>query len=262
LNKDLSILKEKKLFLFDLDGVLYKGKEDVVYISGRKIISKLKTTGKKVLILTNNSTESTDRIYQNLRKLGFEIETDEILTSSMLTGLYIKKRWGSIRYFLLGEKGLETELSKFGHKISNKTDVDALVVGLDRFLTYEKLNMAVEAAMKSRRIIATHASRFYMSRDGPALATGPVLKAIEYASMVKSIVIGKPSRLMFDLALKISGFKREEAIMIGDQLDTDIAGAERAGIDSVLVMTGVDKKIDGTTALALLPEADSLTKYL
>lgn len=255
-------LESKKLFLFDLDGVLYKGKEKVTYISGKNAIKKIKEQGKKILILTNNSTESSEKIYSNLKELGFNVEKDEILTSSMLTGLYLKEKLGTVSYFLVGEKGLELELAKFGHERKDDIDVDVVVVGLDRFLSYEKLDKAVKAAVRSKRIVATHASRFYMSGNGPAIATGPILKAIEYGSSMKATVIGKPSKLMFELALKIAKCKKEEALMIGDQIDTDIYGASRAGIDSLLVMTGIDKSIEGTNALLKLKDADKLVNYL
>jgi 4-nitrophenyl phosphatase len=262
LSRNLTSLKNKNLFLFDLDGVLYKGKEKITYISGKNAIKKIKASGKRVLILTNNSTEKTENIHMNLVRLGFDIEKEEILTSSMLTALYLKNKFGRVRYFLVGEKGLEDEMSKLGHQRSEETDVDVVVVGLDRFLTYDRLNRATFAAIKCRKIIGTHASRFYMSKDGPALATGPILKALEYSSNIKATVIGKPSTLMFRLALKLAGKKKEDAVMIGDQLDTDIEGARKAGIDSVLVMTGVDKQARGRHVLGVVREADSLLDYL
>lgn len=180
----------------------------------------------------------------------------------MLTGMYIKEKLGKVKYFLVGEKGLEEEMSKFGHQRSDETDVDVVVVGLDRFLTYDKLNRATFAAIKSSKIIGTHSSRFYMSKDGPAVATGPILRALEYSSNVKATIIGKPSTLMFRLALKLAGKRKEDAVMVGDQLDTDIEGARRAGIDSILVKTGVDKEAGGRHVLGVVKEADSLLDYL
>ena len=111
-------------------------------------------------------------------------------------------------------------------------------------------------------IVATHASRLYMYKSGPAMATGPLVKAIEYASQKHALVIGKPSRLMFSIALRRAGSKKGEAVMIGDQADTDILGAARAGIDSILVTTGIDQDAPGVKLLAKLSNVDEIVHLL
>ena len=110
--------------------------------------------------------------------------------------------------------------------------------------------------------MATHSSRLYMYKTGPAIATGPIVKAIEYGSGKRATLIGKPSPLMFSIALKRAGCKRAEAVMVGDQIDTDVEGADRAGIESILVTSGVDKSAEGYSPLAVVSNVDDIAEML
>ena len=255
-------LSSKKLFLFDLDGVFYKGKERRIKIGGTKIVKELRKRNKKLLVLTNNSTDTAMTVWSRLVEVGVPVKRNEILTSSVVTAQYLRSKYGKVSYFLVGERGLELEMKRFGHRRVYGNRADFVVVGLDRHLTYEKLNQATMVARRGAPIIATHISALYMARDGPAMATGPIAKALEYAAGKKSIEVGKPATLMFRVALRDAGCTASEAVMVGDQLDTDIKGAVRAGVDAILVKTGVDKDIRGTGAIAAISNVDDLVKYL
>lgn len=254
-------LSAKRLFLFDLDGVFYKGKERRIKIGGTKIVKELRRRGKRLFVLTNNSTDTADTIWSRLIETGVPVRRDEVLTSSVVTAQHLRSKFGKVTYYLVGERGLETEMRRFGHRRVEGDRADFVVVGLDRHLTYEKLNQATTVARNGAPIVATHISALYMARDGPAMATGPIVRALEYAAGKKSIEVGKPATLMFKVALKDAGCTAREALMVGDQLDTDIEGARRAGIDSILVKTGVDKDISGTRALAAISNVDDLVGF-
>ena len=185
-----------------------------------------------------------------------------MLTSGLLTAEYLSEKKGGVTYFLVGEDGLEDEMRKFGHRRTLGEDAEFVVVGLDRHITYEKLDHAARLAMKGAKIVATHISRLYMYKSGPAMATGPLVKAIEYASGKRATVIGKPSPLMFRIALKRAGCTSREAVMIGDQADTDIEGARRAGIDAILVTTGIDRDAGRLRLLARLSNVDEIVSLL
>ena len=255
-------LRAKNLFLFDLDGVFYKGKESRVKIGGTRAIEALRANGRKLFILTNNSTDSVATVYSYLMDFGIPVKRDEVLTSSLLTAEYLRDKHGKVSYYLVGEKGLDTEMKRCGHRRTKGETADFVVVGLDREITYEKLDHAARLARNGAGIVATHASRLYMYKSGPAIATGPLLKAIEYASQKRAVVIGKPSRLMFSIALRRSGTEKDEAVMIGDQVDTDILGASRAGIDAILVTTGIDRDAPGLKLLAKLSNVDEIAQLL
>jgi HAD superfamily hydrolase (TIGR01450 family) len=255
-------LSEKKLFLFDLDGVFYRGKESRVKIGGTRAIDALRKRSKSLFVLTNNSTDSAETVYERLRDFDIPVRKEEVLTSGLLTAEYLSKRYGKVSYFLVGEKGLDFEMKRFGHRRTTGGSADFIVIGLDRDITYDKLDQAARLARNGAKIVATHSARLYMYKEGPAIATGPIVKAIEYGSGKRATVIGKPSRLMFRIALERGRCDAKDAVMIGDQVDTDIAGAAAAGIDSILVTSGVDQSVEGYRVLAKLPNVDGIAQLL
>ncbi len=256
------ILRDKDLFLFDLDGVFYKGKETRIKIGGTKAVEALRKRRKKLFVLTNNSTDSVETVYSRLLRFGIPIRKEEVLTSGQLTADYLHRKHGRVSYFLVGEAGLEDEMKKFGHRRVRGEKADFVVVGLDRALTYEKLDHAARLVRNGAPIIATHISRRYMYKTGPAIATGPIVKAIEFATETKALVIGKPSPLMFRMALERAGCSRGKAVMVGDQVDTDLIGAQRAGIDYILVTSGVDAHANGLKPIATISNVDELVDLL
>jgi 4-nitrophenyl phosphatase len=259
---NLTDLKKKKLFLFDLDGVFYKGKESRIKLGGTKLINKLRSQGRKFFILTNNSTDTVRTISSNLQEFDIPVRTQEVLSSGLLTGEFVSKKYGRISYFLVGEPGLEKELGGFGLRRTNSAKASVVVVGLDRRLTYHKLDRASKAGWNGADIVATHSARVYMYKDGPAIATGPTVKALEYATGKKATVIGKPSPLMFELALQRAKVQASDAVMVGDQVETDILGARRAGMDSILVLTGVEKGQGKIRAQKVVRNIDDLADLL
>ncbi|MDG6982214.1 MAG: HAD-IIA family hydrolase [Nitrososphaerota archaeon] len=256
------LLKDKELFLFDLDGVFYKGKESRVKIGGTAAVEAIRSRGKRLYILTNNSTDSAKTVWGRLVEFDIPVREDEVLTSGLLTAEYLKDRYGRVTYYLVGEEGLEEELNGRGHRRTSGESCDVVVVGLDRRVTYDKLDRAARLVRNGAKLVATHSSRLYAYTTGPAMATGPLVKAIEYASRRRATTVGKPSPLMFEVALKRAGIGRAGAVMVGDQLDTDIEGAARAGIDSILVTSGVDRYPSGHKVLATLDNVDGIVPLL
>ena len=259
--KKQPILRKKDLFLFDLDGVFYRGKENREKIGGTRAIEALRGSGRKLFVLTNNSTDSVETVHSRLTEFDIPVEREEILTSALLTAEYLSKKHGKVTYFLVGEAGLESELRRCGHTRTEGEEAQFVVVGLDRRLTYDKLNHAARLVRNGASIIATHTARLYMYSDGPAIATGPIVRAIEYATQKRATVIGKPSPLMFRIALERAGCTERQAVMIGDQVDTDLEGASRAGIDSILVISGLDQDAQGS-AIATISNVDDLVDLL
>jgi len=234
-------LAAKKLFLFDLDGVFYRGKEKPIKIGGTRVIGRIRERRKRLFILTNNSTDTVATIRSNLANFDIPVTGEEILTSGALTVEYVAKTYGRTTYYLIGEQGLDEVLRKAGLRRSLGVHAEVVVVGLDRHLTYSKLDRAARVVGNGADIVASHSARVYMYKYGPAIAVGPIVKALEYATGRRATVIGKPSPLMFQIALRKANCDKRDAVMIGDQLETDIVGARKAGIDSILVLTGVDR---------------------
>src|SRR5208337_2551311 len=135
---DRTNLSKIRAFFFDLDGVLSVGKENPRYLGGREVVAKIKSLGRKAFVLTNDSTHTREELCGNLSNMGFDFSVDEILTSSHLTALYLTRRFGRSNFFLVGERGLLLELEAGGHQLDEDRP-DAVVVGLDRHLSYDKL---------------------------------------------------------------------------------------------------------------------------
>jgi HAD superfamily hydrolase (TIGR01450 family) len=233
-------VKSLRVFFFDLDGVLWVGKENPCYVGGREVVGKLKDSGRKTFVLTNDSTHVRDEIYHNLTKLGFSFAREDILTSSYLTARYLTESFGKASFYLIGEDGIKRELEAAGHYVS--TEPEAVVVGLDRQLSYEKLDNAVKLLRSGARLVGSYGGALYMGDRGPALSAGPIIKALEFASGRKAVMIGKPSPRMFTLALQLANEKASKAVMVGDQIETDVVGARKAGVHTILVLTGVETR--------------------
>ena len=190
------------------------------------------------------------------------MDEDEILTCARLTAEYIAKKYGRATYFLIGEAGFAEELDRLGLRRTRRGRADVVAIGLDRKLTYVKLNRAVQLARGGAAIVANHPAMLYMSSDGPAITVGPILKAVEWGAGKKGFAVGKPSPLMFETAMERAGATRAETVMIGDQEDTDIEGAHRTGIDSILVLTGVHDGKTETKATAVVESVDALADLI
>ncbi len=234
-------IKRIRVFFFDLDGVLSVGKENPRYLGGREIVRKIKSTGRKAFVLTNDSTHMREEICHNLTGLGFKFELREILTSSYLTAAYLNQQFGKTTFFLVGEDGLRRELEAVGHQVSHRMP-QVVVVGFDRHLTYEKLNRALGFLRGGAQLIGSYGGAVYMSDLGPALSAGPIIKALEYGSGKRAIMIGKPSPRIFRLALQWAHEKPNSAVMVGDQIETDLLGAHKAGVRTIMVLTGVETR--------------------
>jgi len=234
-------LRRIRIFFFDLDGVLSVGKENPRYLAGRELIMKIRSQGKRTFLMTNDSTHTREEIHLNLSKLGIEFQIDEILTSSYLTADYLTKRFGNTSFFLVGERGLQRELEAAGHT-PTENHPEVVVVGFDRQLSYDKLDRAMRYLRNGARLIGSYGGAVFMSDRGPALSAGPIIKALEYASGRRAIMIGKPSPRMYQWALKRVNEKPANAVMIGDQIETDLVGARKAGVHTILVLTGVENR--------------------
>jgi HAD superfamily hydrolase (TIGR01450 family) len=254
------------VFFFDMDGVLSVGKQNPRYLGGRKVVSQIKSSGKQAFVLTNDSTHTSTEIHQNLQSLGFNFSLEDVLTSSYLTALFLTQRFKrSVSFLLLGERGLLQELLAAGHRPSDHNP-DVVIVGLDRQLNYAKLDRALRALRDGAILVGSYGGAVYMGDNGPALSAGPIIRALEYGASKRAVIIGKPSPRMFRLALQRAETKPVHAVMIGDQIETDMLGAKRAGVHTILVLSGVETR-NTLRNSALKPElvidrVDELEQYV
>jgi 4-nitrophenyl phosphatase len=228
--------------ILDMDGVLWKDSSPIGDLS--RTFDQIRHRGLKVILATNNATATVDEYLEKLRRFGLALDPGEIVTSAEVIAQILLKAFpekGSI--YVVGENGLISALCAKGfNPITDPNDVSpviAVVGGMDRTLTYHKLRRASSHIRAGAPFYGTNPDVTFPTPAGLVPGTGSILAAIEAASGVKPIVIGKPSPFMFELSAGRMGLGKEEILVVGDRLETDIAGGQRVGYRTALVLSGV-----------------------
>lgn len=237
-------IKNKKLYLLDLDGTIYLG--DKIFKGSKEFLDEITRRGSEYVFLTNNSSRSGKVYVKKLKKMGINIKEENIMTSGKATILYINSIKENAKVFLLGTPSLEKEFTESGIQLvkDREEKPDFVVFGFDKTLTYNKMWMACDFILEGATYIATHPDINCPLPGGKFMIdTGAFLKAIE-ASIGKmpDIIIGKPSKFIIDIIKNEYNIDYKDMVMFGDRLYTDILGANNAGIDSVLVFSGETTK--------------------
>lgn len=232
-----SVISRYGAFLVDVDGVLTHGKDPLP--GAAAALRTLRSAG-RTLVLTNNSTRSRDELAQHLCAAGFEVARDDIVGSAFLAAQYLAQHYGPSTVWVLGEGGIRREMEDAGHRLALCPEQASwVVVGIDRDLTYTKLALALRALDAGANVLATNEDATFPTPTGPVPGAGAVVGALRGMGFAPTHVVGKPSPLAFEVALDVLGMPANRVLMIGDRLETDIAGAAAAGLDSALVLTGV-----------------------
>jgi 4-nitrophenyl phosphatase len=228
-----------KSLIIDLDGVLYRGNEPIE--GAREFIALLQREEIPFLLLTNNSTRTPGRYVEKLAKMGIVVGESDVLTSAQATALYLERiAPPGARVYAIGEEGLRAAL---GEKyILTEDKADFVVVDMDSELTYEKLRVATLLIRGGAGFIATNPDKTLPTEEGLIPGNGAILAALEAATGVAPFVVGKPEPAIFDLALARMGVGKEGAVVIGDRLETDILGGWRAGLITILVLSGATSR--------------------
>jgi len=240
-------LAQARGFIIDLDGVLYRGTMPVV--GAAEFIEALLNSRIPIVLLTNNSVRTAALYVGKLAGMGIHIGADRILTSGQATALYLRRvAPDGAKVFLIGEEGVRSELVSRGFVLCNDPDVDYVVVGFDRAVNYEKLKLATLAIRAGAKFIGTNPDKTFPTEEGLMPGNGAILAAIEAATDVTPLVVGKPSPAIFELALEKLGTSAQDTVMIGDRLDTDIVGGRQVGLITILVLSGVTHAEELTNA--------------
>ena len=247
-------ISEKKLFLLDLDGTLYL--DDFLFEGSAEFLSTVKESGGEWLFLTNNSSKSADAYVEKMKRLGIDVAKDDFLTSVDALIEYLRPL-GYEKIYVSGTRSFREQLDGAGFNtvIELSDDIDALVCGYDTELTYKKLEDSCILLGRGVDFIAANPDWTCPTWYGFAPDCGSVCKMLETATGRRPKFIGKPEPEMIYLSLKKKGVKKEEAVLIGDRLYTDIASAKNAGIDAILVLSGETKLSD-------VPESDIKPDYI
>lgn len=239
---------KKTLFIFDLDGVIYRGKKLLPY--SKKTVNFLQKSY-KIFFFTNNSTRTREQYCERLKNFGINCSINSIMTSGYATALYFQeKKIKNANVFVVGGEGVIWELKNIGLNVitdnsySSKIKYDYIVVGLDPEFNYKKLALAQQVILKGAKFIATNRDNTYPAENTVLPGAGSIVSAIEAASGVKPFVIGKPKIYSLRKILELANAKKHETIIIGDRLETDILIGKKFGIKTVLLLTGVTKEED------------------
>ena len=226
-----------KALIIDMDGVIWRKDQPIGDLAA--IFQKVSNLGIKYVFATNNATNSIDTYINLLREFGVPVEKEQIVTSATATAEYlIQKHPGGGNIYVVGMDGLETTLEEYGFKISKDKPL-AVVAAMDRTLTYQKLKTATLLIRQGVPFIGTNPDRTFPSPEGLIPGAGSILAAIEAATNVQPEIIGKPKATMFLQALDYLTENAENVLVIGDRLETDIAGGQAAKCRTAVVLTGV-----------------------
>lgn len=219
----------------DMDGTVYKGMN--VIPGAIEFIDKLNENGIPYRFVTNNSSKGTAHYFNKLKKLGFNVKKENVLTSGVATLTFLQKERPGKTVYPVGTESYLEEVREFGVKIDEEHP-DIVLLSFDTTITYEKINKAYHFIMDGAEFIATHPDDLCPNETGYDVDIGPFILMFEYLTKKKATVIGKPNRLLMDMAATQMGLEAKDVAMVGDRLYTDIRMAFDNDLQSILVLTG------------------------
>ena len=227
------ILKQVEGFLIDLDGVLYIGDKPIK--GAAETVSRLKAENFALRFVTNTTTKSHDTLHKKLVAMQLPIEKYEIISATQAAVLYLRQS-GSPTCFLVLCDDPKKDFAEFPQ---SDTSPDYIVIGdIGKQWNYDLLNRIFNMVIRGAEMIALHKGKFWQTEDGLQMDIGAFVAGLEYVTGQTATIIGKPSRTFFETALIDMGVKPARAAMIGDDIDSDIGGAQAAGMKGILVKTG------------------------
>ena len=232
-------IRSKTGFICDMDGVIYHGNR--VLEGVKEFVAWLKQENKKFVFLTNSSERTIRELRDKLLRMGIDVEPDHFYTSALATAAFLQSQKPNGSAYIIGEAGLINALYNSGYT-SNNIDPDYVVMGEARSYSYEVIEKAVNLVRKGARLVGTNPDLTGPIENGIAPATKALISPIELATGKQAYFVGKPNPLMMRIALKKLGVRREETIIIGDRMDTDIVAGIEAEIDTCLVLSGITDK--------------------
>ncbi len=237
----LDIIRNKKAFICDMDGVIYHGSR--LLDGAREFLGWIRETQKEFLFLTNSSERSPRQLRQKLLDMGLDIAESCFMTSAISTALFISQQTPGARVYAIGAHGLTEALLEYGCVITDK-DPDYVVLGETREYNYEKIEKAIQLVIAGAKLIGTNPDLTGPSESGIVPACKSLMAPIEFATGKQAYFIGKPNPLIMRNSLKKLGCCREDTAIIGDRMDTDIIAGIESEIHTILVLSGITSEQD------------------
>jgi NagD protein len=234
-------IKGKAGFIIDMDGVIYHGNKLLPGVTD--FLKWLEESGKKYLFLTNSSERTPKELQEKLKRLGIIVGEEHFYTSALATASFLANQKPNGSAYIIGDAGLIHALYSVGYTVNN-VNPDYVVVGDTHSYNFEKIELAVNLVIRGAKLIGTNPDISGPVEVGITPSTKALIAPIEIASGKKAYFVGKPNPLMMRSALKRLGIKREDAIVIGDRMDTDVRCGLESEIDTLLVLSGITDRGD------------------
>jgi NagD protein len=232
----LANIKGKTGFIIDMDGVIYHGNRLLPGVTD--FLAWLEESGKKYLFLTNSSERTPKELQEKMKRLGINVGEDHFYTSALATASFLSNQKPNGSAYIIGDAGLIHALYSVGYSVNN-VNPDYVVVGDTHGYNFEKVELAVNLVIRGAKLIGTNSDVSGPVEFGITPSTKALIAPIEIASGKKAYFVGKPNPLMMRSALKRLAVKREDAIVIGDRMDTDVRCGLESEIDTLLVLSGI-----------------------
>jgi 4-nitrophenyl phosphatase len=218
---------------------MYKGTE--LIHEAAEFVKQLKSLNIPYLFVTNNSSRTPAQVAEKLRAFSIPTEDEQVFTTSQATANYIYDLNKDASIYVIGEEGIQTAIAEKGFRLAEE-NADVVVVGIDREISYEKLAVACLAVRNGATFISTNGDIAIPTERGLLPGNGSLTSVITVSTQTQPVFIGKPESIIMEQALAVLGTTKEGTIMVGDNYDTDILAGINAGMDTLLVHTGVTKK--------------------
>lgn len=229
--------------IIDMDGVLWEGERPMPGLV--EFFETLRRRGVRFVLATNNASQTPDQYVAKLARMGVAASREDVIGSGLAAALYLKQqaRPGS-KVFAIGEDGVRQALEEQGFRLTGLYEVDAdyVVCGLDRQISWDKLATATLNIRAGATFIGTNPDTTLPTERGLTHGNGAIIAALTAATGVTPVIIGKPEPIMYRLAMERLQVEPAATVALGDRLDTDILGAVRAGIRSILVLSGISSR--------------------
>lgn len=232
-----SVVNKVNTWFFDLDGCVYYGTN--LANRANELMGLLRSRGNKIGFITNNSRENAAEIRSKLRRMGLDIDNETIVSATEAVAVYLTERHAGAAVKVAGSPSLTRELTGRGHRLLDWSDTevaDIVIVGRDTEFDYRRLQQIANEMLQGARVISTNSDYSHPGEAGQVVPeTGSLLAAIEAIAGTEAESVGKPHGYLYELAMGAYGVSPSECVMVGDNLSTDIAGAERVGMKSIWI---------------------------
>jgi 4-nitrophenyl phosphatase len=233
-----------KAIILDMDGVIWRADAPIGDLA--EIFARIEARGLKYVFATNNGTKTPDQYVERLAGFGVNVNPTQVVTSALGVAYMLAQRYSKgTKVFMIGEDGIRVALEEKGFEVlstDNAPEAKVVVMGIDRAITFDKMREATLLVRSGVPFYATNPDKTFPTPRGEIPGAGAWISVITTATEVEPIIAGKPFPFMMELSLEILGTKKEETLVVGDRLETDIAAGQAVGCPTALVLSGVSTK--------------------